>query len=142
MIYFPGVRLKSNLQNPNRYPADHSDDHFFIATQIKFCYYPQNDAMVKEIGNRFVNMVLLQPKSSVLKLICRHSALGYNLHSIKVGNPRIDDLALNYGSAFVDVHQNIFKELSKKDGKGLVLLHGIPGSGESKRFATRKSLRS
>ena len=41
------------------------------------------------------------------------------------------DLALQYGPSFVEVHERIAEALNTKAGKGLVLLHGKPGTGES-----------
>ena len=140
MLLLSSIVLKSDLENPNHYPADHSDDYFFTTNRIKFCHYPQQNAIVKAICDRFLKMILLKSLSSTLKLICRHPMLGYTLVSIEMKNPLIEDLALNYGPAFLDVHQTIFKALAKKDGKGLVLLHGIPGSGKREVFCIEKSL--
>ncbi len=37
----------------------------------------------------------------------------------------------NYNDDFYGIHQTIFKRLSKKNNKGLVLLHGKPGTGKT-----------
>ena len=41
------------------------------------------------------------------------------------------NVELNYGKQFVPVHEKILDQLSKKNGKGLVLLHGAPGTGKT-----------
>ena len=41
---------------------------------------------------------------------------------------RIDD---NYNDDFKPIHEAIYKRLSKKNDKGLVLLHGKPGTGKT-----------
>ena len=61
----------------------------------------------------------------VCKEVCE-----YYLHGIKIKKPLITDLALHYGHSFVPTHEKIMKSLNKKESKGIVLLHGIPGSGK------------
>lgn len=41
------------------------------------------------------------------------------------------DLVLNYGENFLLTHKKIEEKLNQKYGKGIVLLHGVPGSGKS-----------
>jgi hypothetical protein len=41
------------------------------------------------------------------------------------------DLELNYGSEFVKVHNVIVEKLNKPNGKGIILLHGEPGTGKT-----------
>jgi SpoVK/Ycf46/Vps4 family AAA+-type ATPase len=55
---------------------------------------------------------------------------GFDLEEFDIKNPKID-LELNYGKNFADVNKKIVTELSKKKNKGLVLLHGEPGTGKT-----------
>ena len=41
------------------------------------------------------------------------------------------DIELNYGKNFLPVHEKIMKSLNTQKSKGLVLLHGIPGTGKT-----------
>lgn len=41
------------------------------------------------------------------------------------------DLELNYGKKFIDIHNVIIERLNKKNDKGIILLHGDPGSGKT-----------
>lgn len=41
------------------------------------------------------------------------------------------DLVLNYGSEFKEVHDIIIKRLNKPNDKGIILLHGEPGTGKT-----------
>jgi ATP-dependent 26S proteasome regulatory subunit len=41
------------------------------------------------------------------------------------------DVELNYGKGFKPIHDKIINRLNEKDGKGLVLLHGTPGTGKT-----------
>jgi SpoVK/Ycf46/Vps4 family AAA+-type ATPase len=55
---------------------------------------------------------------------------GFDLEEFDIKNPKMD-LELNYGKTFTDVNKRIVTELSKKKNKGLVLLHGEPGTGKT-----------
>lgn len=44
--------------------------------------------------------------------------------------PQID-IELNYGKEFILVHNTIVETLNKKNGKGIILLHGDPGTGKT-----------
>lgn len=66
--------------------------------------------------------------SQISLLVCtRH---GIETKSLNILKPKlnIDD---NYNDDFKEIHQTIFKRLSKKNDKGLVLLHGKPGTGKT-----------
>jgi hypothetical protein len=41
------------------------------------------------------------------------------------------DLELNYGSSFIKVHEAIINRLNKNNDKGIILLHGDPGTGKT-----------
>jgi hypothetical protein len=66
------------------------------------------------------------PKISLLV----NTARGIETKSLKVTKPRLD-LEYNYNDDFKEVHQVILKRLRKKNDKGLVLLHGKPGTGKT-----------
>ena len=55
---------------------------------------------------------------------------GIETKSFLISKPKlsIDD---NYNDDFKEIHQTIMKRLSKKNDKGLVLLHGRPGTGKT-----------
>lgn len=67
-----------------------------------------------------------KPEMSLL-VFSKH---GIETKSLTIKKPKlsIDD---NYNSDFKDIHNTIIKRLSKKDDKGLVLLHGKPGTGKT-----------
>ena len=56
----------------------------------------------------------------------------YGLDLLPINNrkPKLD-LTLNYNDDLLDVHNHIVKCLNKKNKSGLVLFHGIPGTGKS-----------
>src|SRR5690606_32453366 len=65
-----------------------------------------------------------KPKISVLV----NSTTGIKLRSLEVIKPKLH-IEDNYNHDFKEIHRIILKNLSLKGGKGLVLLHGKPGTG-------------
>lgn len=55
---------------------------------------------------------------------------GFELKAMEVKRTRLD-LALYYEDDFQPVHETICKKLNQKKGKGIVLLHGLPGTGKT-----------
>ena len=55
---------------------------------------------------------------------------GIDIKTLAIIKPRLN-IVDNYNDDFKDVHQTILKRLSKKNDKGLVLLHGKPGTGKT-----------
>ncbi|MBS1661618.1 MAG: ATP-binding protein [Bacteroidetes bacterium] len=55
---------------------------------------------------------------------------GLSLKSMAIKRRRLD-LGLFYGEAFKETDALIRKRLQKRDDKGIVLLHGLPGSGKT-----------
>ena len=65
---------------------------------------------------------------------------GINLVKVEMGHMDTEeyemvaqdiDLELNYGSQFLKVHDVIIKRLNNPNDKGIILFHGIPGSGKT-----------
>ncbi|WP_190300489.1 AAA family ATPase [Rufibacter hautae] len=67
-----------------------------------------------------------KPEISVLV----QSSKGIVSKTLKVLKPKLN-IEDNYNSDFKDVHQTILKRLSKNNDKGIVLLHGKPGTGKT-----------
>jgi len=59
-----------------------------------------------------------------------NSKNGIETKSLKIAKPRLN-IEDNYNNDFLEIHQTIRKRLSKKNDKGLVLLHGKPGTGKT-----------
>lgn len=55
---------------------------------------------------------------------------GIEVKSLEISKSKLS-LEDNYNDDFTDIHQTIIKRLSKKNDKGLVLLHGKPGTGKT-----------
>ena len=55
---------------------------------------------------------------------------GIDTKSLKISKPKLS-IEDNYNDDFKEIHQTIIKRRSKKNDKGLVLLHGRPGTGKT-----------
>jgi len=55
---------------------------------------------------------------------------GIETKSLKITKPKLN-IEDNYNNDFKEIHQTILKRLSRKNDKGLVLLHGKPGTGKT-----------
>ncbi|MCS7018090.1 MAG: AAA family ATPase [Cytophagales bacterium] len=56
--------------------------------------------------------------------------MGLELHSVDIKRTRLD-LSKNYNDDFLPVHRQILKRLNRRNDKGIVLLHGVPGTGKT-----------
>lgn len=88
-------------------------------------YHPVNCASVHDAFKSYI--VESKGDARVSVLISRNGSLVANKISFA---PPILDLELNYGTGFTKVHETIMDKLAKKKA-GLLLFHGIPGSGKS-----------
>ena len=59
-----------------------------------------------------------------------NSVTGFETQALPIIKPKLS-LEDNYNDDFKLVHQTIFSRLSKNNNKGLVLLHGKPGTGKT-----------
>ncbi|CAF0798231.1 unnamed protein product [Adineta steineri] len=130
MIEFTDASLDCEIQNPNNLKVDHADNYFLTTEEIKIYYLPKHDVFVDDLSERFSQMTVFSSKSCTLEMVCKNDC-GYYLRGIKIKKPLITDLALHYGTNFVSTHDKILTNLNKKESKGIVLLHGIPGSGKT-----------
>lgn len=84
------------------------------------------DAIIRAIKKYRVRKEKSKPMISLLV----NTNTGIETRYLQISKPKlnIDD---NYNDDFKEVHQTILKRLSKNNDKGLVLLHGKPGTGKT-----------
>jgi SpoVK/Ycf46/Vps4 family AAA+-type ATPase len=97
--------------------------------QLDFLYDIKNGEIESQID--FTKLVPLEKKKSKSSI---------NLVKLEMGHLDLEeydllvpptDLELNYGKEFLKIHDVIVEKLNKQFGKGIILLHGDPGTGKS-----------
>lgn len=101
----------------------------FSVNSISFFYqvecYDEMDLMIEEIC-KFKIEEEKEPKISLLV----NSRDGLSIESMKVIIPEFS-LVDNYNDDFMEIHENIIERLNRDKDKGLILLHGKPGTGKT-----------
>ena len=71
-----------------------------------------------------------RPKDKPEMHVLINSIKGLETKKMLISNPKVD-IDMNYNDDLAQVNQIILSTLSKKNNKGLVLLHGMPGTGKT-----------
>ena len=84
------------------------------------------EAIISKIQKFRKKKVKGQPEISLLV----SSRFGIETKVLLISKPRLK-IEDNYNDDFKEIHKTILKRLSRKNDKGLVLLHGKPGTGKT-----------
>lgn len=118
------------------------DDIFYILYEDLIVDFDTNNSIVRFLFRK-TNIELIEviingvqkfkekkakgkPEISLLII----SKNGIDTKTLSITKPRLN-IADNYNDDFKEIHQTILKRLSRKNDKGLVLLHGKPGTGKT-----------
>ena len=97
--------------------------------QVDFLYNIKNGELEKQIVlSEFKKFERTKKKASISLVKSDHGHLDTEEYDLVV--PDID-LELNYGTDFLKVHDVIVERLNKNNDKGIILLHGDPGTGKT-----------
>ena len=83
------------------------------------------DELISKL-NKFKKRHKFQPEISLIV----ENDNGIAIKDLKILKPELSIID-NYNDDFVEIHQTILKRLSRKNDKGIVLLHGKPGTGKT-----------
>lgn len=118
------------------------DDAFYFLFEDLIIYVDRGRSEVRFLFNKTELEVVEKIISSLIKFKKRkkrktpeikllvNSQSGIQLKSLEISKPKLN-IADNYNDDFLDVHKIIHQRLSLKNDKGLVLLHGKPGTGKT-----------
>jgi hypothetical protein len=84
----------------------------------------------KLLKDEFDKLIKKKPKKENNISLIVQTRHGYDTQTFDLPKQQLD-LDYNYGSSFLPIHDKILKTLNQKKGKGLVLLHGEPGTGKT-----------
>lgn len=93
-------------------------------------YNHEDRAKADEYADAIVKLKKRKKKAEACFSVIVKNGNNENLHRLKNINPKLN-LEKNYNDDILPVHQNILKKLKTKDGSGLILLYGEPGTGKS-----------
>lgn len=97
--------------------------------KIKFIYNIKNGDITEQIDfNQLIQFEIKRKKSNIGLIKSDMGNLDVEEYNLDI--PEID-VKLNYGSNFLKIHETIINTLNKPNGKGIVLLHGDPGTGKT-----------
>lgn len=118
------------------------DDIFYILFEDMLVDFDTNCSIVRFLfrntQNQKVDEIINGIKKFKEKRIKRKPEIsflvstnrGIDTKGLQIPRPKLS-LEDNYNDDFKDIHQIIIKRLSKKNDKGLILLHGRPGTGKT-----------
>ena len=117
------------------------DDIFYILYEDLIVDFDTNSSVVRFLFSQTnilkVNSLITEIKKfkrrgkrkPVISLLV-NTYTGIDTKFMEISKPRLN-IEDNYNEDFKDIHQTIIRRLSKKNDKGLVLLHGKPGTGKT-----------
>lgn len=118
------------------------DDIFYILYEDLIVDFDTNNSIVRFLYRKtnFVKVEAIidqikkfkkrkrKPQSEISLLV--FSRNGISTKSMIISKPKLS-IEDNYNDDFCEIHDTIYKRLSKKNDKGLVLLYGKPGTGKT-----------
>jgi hypothetical protein len=136
------------LGNENNFISDSNEEKIFVnyEKQIAIMVSIKKDEKIQYVTVIFLyNLLNGDIKSqidfeSIVKLERKKKKSSINLIKSDMGHLDIEeydlivpdvDLKLNYGESFIKVHDLVVRRLNTKSDKGIILLHGDPGTGKT-----------
>ena len=98
----------------------------YVRFLFRYTDFAKIETIVSEIKKFKIRKRKLKPEITLLV----NTSSGIETKSLEISKPKLS-IQDNYNHDFEEIHQLILKRLSKKNDKGLVLLHGKPGTGKT-----------
>lgn len=121
--------MKNELESSANIPPDNEAGYYVCIEDIFILHTPSQKAAAIAFQEKLKHAILTVKVASTLNMVCKES-YDYYLYPFEIKKPHLN-LDLNYGQDFMPVHEKIMNALNQKDRQGVVLLHGIPGSGKT-----------
>jgi hypothetical protein len=130
ILYMSAGLLDGNLTSETiKYDFENK---YELVKNVKLYYAPNAADEVDKIGKILSQCYVSKVQERSLHVVCKQMCnKSFFTMTTKIKMPKISDLALHYGEGFLEVHEKIISGLTKKDGSGIVLLYGEPGTGKT-----------
>ena len=96
--------------------------------QVKFLYRKTDNVLIEKIISEIKKLKDRNHKPEIDLLIANSNRM--STRSMDISRPKLS-IEDNYNDDFLSVHKTILNRLRKEKDKGLVLLHGKPGTGKT-----------
>lgn len=103
------------------------DTNFSI---VRFLFKRTDISQVEQILSRLKKFKKRKERRKPEISLLINTVRGIDTKSLKISKPKLK-IEDNYNDDFSEIHETILKRLLKKNDKGLVLLHGKPGTGKT-----------
>lgn len=124
----------------NNKQAEYDDVFYFLyedlivdfdtqSSKVRLLFRQTNVDKIDAIQNALKKFKIKNFKRPQISILI-NTKRGIEINSFKIVKPKLQILD-NYNDDFINIHKLILKRLSKKNDKGLVLLHGKPGTGKT-----------
>ncbi|MFN4811921.1 MAG: AAA family ATPase [Bacteroidota bacterium] len=97
---------------------------------VRFLFRKTALLKVEELQTEFLKFKKKKKKHIPEISLLVNSMAGITTENLKILKPKLN-LEDNYNDDFKDIHRAILKRLSRNNDKGLILLHGKPGTGKT-----------
>lgn len=101
------------------------DDKYLLSVNVLYSDFSKVEHKINEIKKHIEKPTLESKIHLIVKASYGFSLSNFNVKKVKL------DIGLNYGSEFEKKHKLIMKALNDEDKTGLIMLHGLPGTGKS-----------
>ncbi|MGF1563827.1 MAG: AAA family ATPase [Flavobacteriales bacterium] len=100
------------------------------AQELHFLFLATAQSLVSELEDLAKGCKVQHKRSEPFVHVVAASGRGLDIVPIRVNRPRLN-ISKHYNDDFRDVHAVIRKRLNRNNDKGIVLLHGLPGTGKT-----------
>lgn len=100
------------------------------SSTVRFLFSRTNISKIDLLISEIKKFTHRKNKGKPIISLLVNTATGMDTKFMEISKPRLN-IEDNYNDDFKEIHQTIFRRLSKKNDKGLVLLHGKPGTGKT-----------
>ncbi|MDJ1505121.1 AAA family ATPase [Xanthocytophaga agilis] len=125
--------------NHQKKKVEHSETFIVLSTKCivelynnycKVLYLTENQEVAHQLVQELSKFKEVEKKSEFEINIIVRGSYGLELKSMEVKKTRLN-LGLYYEDDFQEIDEHIRKRLNKQKDKGIVLLHGLPGTGKT-----------